>query len=935
MLSEDVSDQRKRKTNSRGSAGPERPAAPPMKKKTDSKTNADKTFEDILLDFQTRLQGVANGLAAKLGELIASTDAAILRTLVKELPKREKSIRSETRRIERLIAKIEKMRRPGFDAARDLTFETALEVGDAASSQTVREIETAQQDAAERGGGDFSASKKSGKRPKSLSAKQVKEIVEYEPIDGESIAGWFEGLRRGDLQRITRAVARASVEGLTVSAIAAAIRGTKANGYRDGILQTTRDGAAKLARTTINGVCNNARLETIRENEDVVDGAKFVGTLDGRTCPHCGALDGKIWPVKELDAVRRPPIHISCRCCVVPHVDLRTPDGKIVEVGTRPAANADFDALAKESYNKTAREKGLKRRWDDLSPSTRLKYYYQAQKDYERRTGKPAYRQVAPSTTFRDYFERQPAAFQRAWLGKNRYELYRTGAATFDDLTKPASTYSATLKDLKLAGKIKNVPENGDNTNKTPAPVALPDLPPLELPDVTGRKARDVSVALAIRRRAVAELTEENAVAAARKTLDTLRAEIKDDAFGERDNLESKIKEIGENAATQILAREILLEGRELAESWNSAADWLDGDSQAPPPLAQIGAGRILQRGVFGVLDALKNWGRDDVSPAVYIPSTDAIKKRFREIDDAYLTRLAKLRQRYSDKIFEEKRKLVESWRKQQYLDVCFPVNKRRSENRVSLRKKTPSTKLGARKGTYRLEKDGAQSVEAALDFTGRIADNLGVDASAFDGLCFHEELVKRAFYLPNGITKAHPRWSDFSREYGVKKDVPPRAVVLQVEAESDGYGVTAAHELGHAFDDCVSSLKSDVIDYYVKITTDPATKKRTALLELPWSTAKKPEHYRKLGVPNDNEGVPYTIRKDVKGQYAARSYRRDLSDSEEREYSTELTSMFFESIFQDVVTYANENPRHFYEMLELYRNNARNRGISDASQTR
>lgn len=423
-----------------------------MKKKTDAKTNDDKTFEDILLDFQTRLQGVANGLAAKLGELIASTDAAILRTLVKELPKREKSIRAETRRIERLIAKIEKMRRPGFDAARDLTFETALEVGDAASSQTVREIATAQQDAAERGG-DFSASKKSGKRPKSLSAKQVKEIVEYEPIDGESIAGWFEGLRRGDLQRITRAVARASVEGLTVSAIAAAIRGTKANGYRDGILQTTRDGAAKLARTTINGVCNNARLETIRENEDVVDGAKFVGTLDGRTCPHCGALDGKIWPVKELDAVRRPPIHISCRCCVVPHIDLRTPDGKIVEVGTRPAANADFDALAKESYNKTAREKGLKRRWDDLSPSTRLKYYYQAQKDYERRTGKPAYRQVAPSTTFRDYFKRQPAAFQRAWLGKNRYELYRTGAATFDDLTKPASTYRATTGALLQASE--------------------------------------------------------------------------------------------------------------------------------------------------------------------------------------------------------------------------------------------------------------------------------------------------------------------------------------------------------------------------------------------------------------------------------------------------------------------------------------------------
>lgn len=83
-----------------------------MKKKTSSKTNDSKTFEDILLDFQTRLQGVANGLAVKLGELIASTDAEVLRTFVKELPKREKSIRAEARRIERLIAKIEETTRP-------------------------------------------------------------------------------------------------------------------------------------------------------------------------------------------------------------------------------------------------------------------------------------------------------------------------------------------------------------------------------------------------------------------------------------------------------------------------------------------------------------------------------------------------------------------------------------------------------------------------------------------------------------------------------------------------------------------------------------------------------------------------------------------------------------------------------------------------------
>ena len=76
-----------------------------------------------------------------------------------------------------------------------------------------------------------------------------------------------------------------------------------------------------------------------------------------------------------------------------------------------------------------------------------MKYYYQAQKDFETRTGKPAYRQVSPSTTFAEYFERQDDAFKRSWLGAKRYEAYRNGA-TFGDVVKPAATYRATTAEL-------------------------------------------------------------------------------------------------------------------------------------------------------------------------------------------------------------------------------------------------------------------------------------------------------------------------------------------------------------------------------------------------------------------------------------------------------------------------------------------------------
>ena len=184
---------------------------------------------------------------------------------------------------------------------------------------------------------------------------------------------------------------------------------------------------------------------------------------------------------------RRPPIHPNCRCCLIPYVELKDEEGNVVDVdGERPAANADFDKLAQDAYNERAREKGWKRRWDDLSPSTRLKYYYQAQKDYEAETGKPAYRQVSGSTTFQEYFHRQPDSFKRAWLGAKRYELYKAGKLKEKNIFKPDLTYQVSAEDLRLDGMSlgKAVRANGykeyfkreeleDNLKKRETPDAL------------------------------------------------------------------------------------------------------------------------------------------------------------------------------------------------------------------------------------------------------------------------------------------------------------------------------------------------------------------------------------------------------------------------------------------------------------------------------
>ena len=199
----------------------------------------------------------------------------------------------------------------------------------------------------------------------------------------------------------------------------------------------------------MNGVSNNARMETIKENSDVIDGVEFVGTLDGKTCQYCAAYDGHIWRGEDAGKARRPPLHPNCRCTIIPYVELKDENGNVVELeADRPAANADFDKLAKDSYNQQAREKGWSRRWEDLSASTRLKYFYKAQKNFEKETGKKAFEQVSGKTTFEEYFKAQPESFKSSWLGAKRYELYKQGKLKDEQIFSPNLDYTVPVTSL-------------------------------------------------------------------------------------------------------------------------------------------------------------------------------------------------------------------------------------------------------------------------------------------------------------------------------------------------------------------------------------------------------------------------------------------------------------------------------------------------------
>lgn len=117
--------------------------------------------------------------------------------------------------------------------------------------------------------------------------------------DGEVRSGYLTGMTA---QQITRRV---------VGSVAQSGAVTDA-----GALHTLRNSILMNTRTALQGFANNTRMAIFEKNADAFKGYKWLSTIDRRACLVCGEKDGKIF--KVIDEV--PPLHLNCRCVIVPVV---------------------------------------------------------------------------------------------------------------------------------------------------------------------------------------------------------------------------------------------------------------------------------------------------------------------------------------------------------------------------------------------------------------------------------------------------------------------------------------------------------------------------------------------------------------------------------------------------------------------------------------
>lgn len=204
---------------------------------------------------------------------------------------------------------------------------------------------------------------------------QLKAAVLARPFQGRLLKEALQGLEASRAAKLRDAIRLGFVEGETIGQIVQRVRGTKASGYQDGLLEIGRREAQALVRTAVAHTANVARDSTFQANSDVIEKVRWVSTLDGRTSAVCRARDGEEFP---LDKGPRPPAHWNCRSSIMPVL-------------------ADKYAFLSEGRTRSSRD---------------------------------GY--VDGDETYQSWLKRQPAEFQDEVLGKTKAQLFRKGGLTLD-----------------------------------------------------------------------------------------------------------------------------------------------------------------------------------------------------------------------------------------------------------------------------------------------------------------------------------------------------------------------------------------------------------------------------------------------------------------------------------------------------------------------
>jgi len=152
---------------------------------------------------------------------------------------------------------------------------------------------------------------------------QVWASVYARPFQGKLLKDLWPELGEAQWRRVRDAIRAGFLEGQSVDQIVRRLRGTRAQGYKDGIFEIGRRQAEAVVRTAVNHTANASRQVSYEANSRYIKGVQWVAVLDHRTTAVCRGRDGMVYPINSGP---RPPAHIGCRSTTIPALKRNIPD---------------------------------------------------------------------------------------------------------------------------------------------------------------------------------------------------------------------------------------------------------------------------------------------------------------------------------------------------------------------------------------------------------------------------------------------------------------------------------------------------------------------------------------------------------------------------------------------------------------------------------
>jgi len=403
--------------------------------------NAADEFQDESIAHQVLVLRAANQLRDEFNETLAASEAAMLAMLADRLEQLGQFgpaiFPRKARAVERALRDTLDIRQKPFrDAQKKLT-DSLLEMGTDEAAGTLEMLE------------DVLPVKM---KLNAVPPEHIIAAVRKRPFQGKLLKDWTAGLQAAEKVRVAALITQGVAEGRTIDELVRAIRGTRAGGFADGILQIGRRDAEAVVRTAVQHVTNAARNDVFEANDDIISGIQWVATLDGRTTPICRDRDGKVAMFNGLPVPdgflgleppsARPPAHIGCRSVAVAIFD---PDGIADKIGERPfVRSSKTRRLREKDFRAESKAEAGAENWRSMT----VKERNAAISDRRREWTRENVGQVAKETTYDEWLTRQPAAFQDEVLGPARGKLFRAGKETSHTFVDSRGKL-LTLKQLK------------------------------------------------------------------------------------------------------------------------------------------------------------------------------------------------------------------------------------------------------------------------------------------------------------------------------------------------------------------------------------------------------------------------------------------------------------------------------------------------------